>query len=104
MTAGPSSPGVGLYEYQPACSGCVTGGTCTVLSALSPSGTSVEWAWILGMSTETGSDLGIAATTGPSAGGVTTCCSRAGGGPAGCGAGAPQPTSDSVSDAAARSR
>src|SRR5690349_14919900 len=54
MTAGPISPGGGPSLYPPACTGVPTGGTSTVWSVLSPSGTSDECAPILGMSTDTG--------------------------------------------------
>src|SRR4051812_12318692 len=56
MTAAPRSPGVTPREYQPACSGRSTGGTCTVPSALRPSLPRGTWTPIFDMSRWSGSD------------------------------------------------
>src|SRR5947209_11228760 len=61
ITAGPTSPGDGPNLYQPACCGWSTGGTCTDLSALSPSWTNDERAAMLGMSTQLGGETVFAA-------------------------------------------
>src|SRR5882724_2395658 len=60
MIAGPAAPGVGPSRYQLACMGVPTGGTATVRSGLSPSGTRLDAALMESIR----SSVGAAASSG----------------------------------------